>query len=945
MENEITQKKLRLGLDIGTNSVGYALLDENNKLIKKNGHAFWGVRMFEEASTAVDRRGYRCSRRRIARRRERVEIVRNLFAKEIYTTDQTFFERLDDSFYYSEDKRNKNTYNLFTTDYSDIDFYKNYPTIYHLRKEMMEEDKKFDIRMLYLVVSHIIKYRGNFLYPGEEFSTSDYSSIKNFFIDFNNALDNISNELIDNEDYSSIYFEKVSNLNQDFFKELKRIINEEKGISNKKTKLLALFGVNKKSLYNEVVITLLSGANKINVSKLSVVKANKYPDAEIKLDSEELESQIDEAISVSSELKDILDLIINIKSISDFYFVDKVLSSSSSISIAMVNMYDTHKNDLKKLKDFIKKYDKSSYNEIFRTYKKDLNNYASYIGYNDVNSKMTRFKHASREEFYAYLKKKLSNIKDLDAQEEISYFINKMDNNEFLLRQNSNQNGAFPMQLHLKELKTILNNQAKYYSFLNEISDGYTTIDKLILTFKYKIPYYVGPLNKESKKSWVVRSNEKIYPWNFDKVVKLDESAEQFILKMQNKCTYLKGDNYCLPKNSLIFSEYSCLSYLNKLSVNGSLISPDLKKKLFEEVFLTKKQPTKKDIYSFFKANNSTVTTSLLKELPEVTCNMASYIKMKEIFKASFTENINNIENIIKDITIFEDKSILENRLKNVYHLNKETIKQIKGLNYKDYGRLSKRLLTGLTIVDNETGEIKGNVLEIMRKTNLNLQEILYLDGYRLIDLIDKYNEEIQFDDKEEEVIDFIDDNLMISPSFKRSLIQSYTIITEIEKIFHKKIDEYYVEVTRTNKDKTKGKKTLSRYEKIKSIYKNCKELALEYNINLDNLDAELEKEKNSLKSDLLYFYFTQLGKCMYTLEDIDIKDLSNNYKYDIDHIYPQSIIKDDSLSNRVLVNKTKNAAKTDKFLFESGVLNPKAYKFYEKLLSLELISPEKYKR
>lgn len=38
--NEETLKKLRLGLDIGTNSVGYALLDENNKLIKKNGHTF-----------------------------------------------------------------------------------------------------------------------------------------------------------------------------------------------------------------------------------------------------------------------------------------------------------------------------------------------------------------------------------------------------------------------------------------------------------------------------------------------------------------------------------------------------------------------------------------------------------------------------------------------------------------------------------------------------------------------------------------------------------------------------------------------------------------------------------------------------------------------------------------------------------------------------------------
>ena len=91
----------------------------------------------------------------------------------------------------------------------------------------------------------------------------------------------------------------------------------------------------------------------------------------------------------------------------------------------------------------------------------------------------------------------------------------------------------------------------------------------------------MGPLNKESKYSWVVREDEKIYPWNFDKVVKLDETAEKFILRMQNKCTYLKGDNdYCLPKNSLIFSEYSCLSYLNKLSINGKPIDPIMKSKI-----------------------------------------------------------------------------------------------------------------------------------------------------------------------------------------------------------------------------------------------------------------------------------------------------------------------------------------------------------------------------
>lgn len=944
---EVTFKKLRLGLDIGTNSVGYALLDDNNKLIKKNGHTFWGVRMFDEAKTAKDRGGFRKSRRRLLRRKERMDILRSFFTKEICSIDPSFFERLDDSFYYFEDKKNNNTYNLFTSEYTDKNFYAEYPTIYHLRQAMQDEDRKFDIRMLYLAVAHIVKYRGNFLYPGEEFSSSDYSSVKQFFLDFNDILDEISNELVDDEDYSARYFEKIENIDDDFLGKLKTTIVHTKGISNKKKALLDLFKVDKKSIYNELVIPFLSGSEKVNISSLSVIKNNKYPKVEIKIASEELESKIEDGISTAPEIKAIIEMITRIKDVTDFFFVNKILSSSNTISNSMIRIYDEHQNDLNRLKLLFKKYDSAHYNDIFRIRDKDVANYVAYVGFNDVNCKVKRFKHASREEFYKYLEKCLKNIKSNEAQAEIKYFIDKMENNELLLKQNSNQNGAFPMQLHLKELKTILNNQAKYYPFLNEVNDGYSIKDKIILTFKYKVPYYVGPLNKESKYSWVIRDDEKIYPWNFDKVVKLDETAEKFILRMQNKCTYLRGENdYCLPKNSLIFSEYTCLSYLNKIQINGRPIDPIMKLKIFSDVFLTKKQPTKKDIISFIKTNyNSDALTTTDKELPELTCNMASYIRMKEIFGDEFSENKEMIENIIKDITIFEDKTILANRLKEVYKLSNEKIKQIKSLNYKGYGRLSKNLLVGLQIIDNHTGEVKGNVIEIMRKTNLILQEILYLDGYRLIDVIDQYNKDNNSSNEDMSVEDYIDDNLVISPSFKRSLIQSYTIIKEIEHIFHKKIDEYYVEVTRTNKDKTKGKATNSRYEKIKNIYKSCDELAMAYNIDMDKLKNELEINKDKLKSDMLYFYFTQLGKCMYSLEDIDISDLNNNYHYDIDHIYPQSIIKDDSLSNRVLVDKKKNAAKMDKFLFETQIQNPNAFQFYKKLLSLELISKEKYRR
>lgn len=55
----------------------------------------------------------------------------------------------------------------------------------------------------------------------------------------------------------------------------------------------------------------------------------------------------------------------------------------------------------------------------------------------------------------------------------------------------------------------------------------------------------------------------------------------------------------------------------------------------------------------------------------------------------------------------------------------------------------------------------------------------------------------------------------------------------------------------------------------------------------------------------------------MYTGENIDLGDLFNKNLYDIDHIYPQSKIKDDSLDNRVLVKKTTNAKRIMNILFQ----------------------------
>lgn len=91
MENRKNIENYYVGLDIGTNSVGYAVTDENYELCKFKGEPMWGITLFDEAETKAARRGFRTDRRRLDRRQQRVHLVQELFAKEIATVDEKFF--------------------------------------------------------------------------------------------------------------------------------------------------------------------------------------------------------------------------------------------------------------------------------------------------------------------------------------------------------------------------------------------------------------------------------------------------------------------------------------------------------------------------------------------------------------------------------------------------------------------------------------------------------------------------------------------------------------------------------------------------------------------------------------------------------------------------------------------------------------------------------------
>ena len=170
------QKEFYLGLDIGTDSVGYAVTDINYNILKFHGQDAWGSHIFEPASLNNERRTFRTARRRLDRRQQRVSLVQELFSPEILKVDSRFFIRLQESRLYREDTVDK--YILFNDDnYTDVQYFKQYPTIHHLIFELMNSNEPHDVRMVYIACAWLVAHRGHFL---NNISTENVSEIKDF---------------------------------------------------------------------------------------------------------------------------------------------------------------------------------------------------------------------------------------------------------------------------------------------------------------------------------------------------------------------------------------------------------------------------------------------------------------------------------------------------------------------------------------------------------------------------------------------------------------------------------------------------------------------------------------------------------------------------------------------------------------------------------------------
>lgn len=894
------KKPYSIGLDIGTNSVGWAVITDdykvpakkmkvlgntNKKTIKKN---LIGALLFDAGNTAADRRLKRTARRRYTRRRNRILYLQEIFATEMNKLDENFFHRLDDSFLVPEDKRGSK-YPIFGTIEEEKEYHKQFPTIYHLRKSLADSKEKADLRLIYLALAHIIKYRGHFLYE-DSFDIKN-NDIQKIFNEFTSLYDNTFEESSlskGNAQVEEIFTDKISK-------------------SAKRNRILKLFPDEKSTGIFSEFLKLIVG-NQADFKKhfdLQEKAPLQFSKDTYDEDLESLLGQIGDEYS---------DLFVVAKKLYDAILLAGILSvkdtaTKAPLSASMIERYDNHQNELSALKQFIKRNLSEKYDEVFSDESKD-----GYAGY--IDGKTTQ------EAFYKYIKNLISKFDGAD------YFIDKIDREDFLRKQRTFDNGSIPHQIHLQEMNAILRHQGEYYPFLKENKEKI----EQILTFR--IPYYVGPLARGNRNfAWLTRnSDEAIRPWNFEEMVDKASSAEEFINKMTNYDLYLPEEKV-LPKHSLLYETFTVYNELTKVKFiaegmrNYQFLDSGQKKKIVYQLFKEKRKVTEKDIINYLHNVDGYDGIELKGIEKQFNASLSTYhdllkiIRDKEFMDDPKSEAI--LENIVHTLTIFEDREMIKQRLAHYDSLfDEKVIKALTRRHYTGWGKLSAKLINGIR--DKQTGKTILDYLIDDGYSNRNFMQLINDDGLSFKEVIQKAQVVGKTDDLKQVV-----QELPGSPAIKKGILQSIKIVDELVKVMGHSPESVVIEMARENQTTKKGRSKSQL--RLKTLSDAISELG-------SNILKEHPTDNIQLQNDRLFLYYLQNGKDMYTGEALDINQLSN---YDIDHIIPQAFIKDDSLDNRVLTSSKDNRGKSDNVPGLEIVEKMKG--FWQQLLKSKLISERKF--
>jgi len=875
-----------IGLDIGTSSIGWSVVDMNGRIKRVKGQTGLGVRLFEEGQAAAERRGYRTTRRRLSRRRWRLRLLREIFDEPISAIDASFFARQKASNVSPKDTKLVTTYRLFS-DQSDGEFYEKYPTIYHLRQALMTEHRQFDLREIYLAIHHIVKYRGNFLRSGnpQKFQPGKLD-FNERFTRINQAWLGVFDELApqlpeeDLEDVTAIILDTTrSRLDRqrDLVKQLMKMTGNQKSWKPVLTAFCkAILGL-------KAQVYLVLGLDVAKEDQKSLT----FSLADIEDHRDDLAALMDE--KQTALLEKLVDLQAAIQ-------LTEIMPDGKGFSESMVQSYVNHKEHL----CWLKKYATAQTDEQRRT--KVLLAYDHYIDGNDKGKAETT------GDFYNELRRLLKG----DTSELAQKMMNAIELEKFMPKQRTKGNGVIPYQVHQQELDAIIENQKDYYPFLAApnpvVEDRREQPYKLDELVHFRVPYYVGPMitaEEQAKTAagqfaWMVRKEPgDITVWNFDKKVDRVASATNFIARMKTTDTYLIGEDV-LPLQSLIYQRFMVLNELNGIRVNGERLRRDQKQRLYNQVFKTRRTVSIKAIQENLVNHGDVDKRPVIEGLADpknFNSSLSTYQDLKAILSTAVDDPKRqvDIEKIVNWSTVFEDQRIFKDKLQEIGWLTDTQRNRLSAKRYRGWGRLSARLLT-------EIQDAQGqSIMDQLWQTQHTFMQIVHEPDYAAA--ITAINAAGFKDQTLETTID----ELYTSPQNKKALRQIVAVVRDIQAARHGQVpSRIFIEAARGAMDNPQ--RTRRRQKQLTDLFADRAKEIVSQTVTEELKDQIAGKAKFT---DRLLLYFLQNGRDMYTGEKLNIDRLS---QYDIDHILPQSLIKDDSLDNRVLVQQRINRDKNDSF-------------------------------
>lgn len=938
-----------IGLDIGTASVGWAVTDPAGNLLHFKKKPTWGSRLFPAAQQASAARIPRGQRRRYIRRRWRLDLLQGLFAEEVAKIDPDFFVRLNQSRLLKEDRaagHRDYDHPLFNgADFNERDYYDRFPTIYHLRSWLMETEEKADIRLVYLALHNIVKHRGNFLRQGQDISAENANT--------EGAVQGLCEAIADwcagmGMD-CSLDAACESGCLCDAAKAICAVFEDSEGNrSSKAAKVSAAvaLGPDHKAAAKAIGNAVVGLAADMQALFACDVDKPKF-----KLSDDEAVEAFEAACPDEGR-----ELFSAIKAAYAAYVLQGLLSlrPGKTISVNKVAEYERYGEDLAVLKQLVREYAPQRYDEFFRgafyagTRDYDASKAKGYTRYNLGVSKL------SYEEFGKQVKGVLGST---GAAEDGRYkdVLARIEAGSFLRRLKTSDNGSIYYQLHLEEMQAIIDNQSRHYPFLAEQKS------KLESLVTFRIPYYVGPLQTDGaavdartgrmRFAWSVRKEGMegvaIKPWNWEEVIDRHKSAEAFISRMTGTCTYLQGEPV-LPKCSLLYEEFCVLNELNgaRWSCDGDAelrFDAADREGIVRDLFRNRKVSYRHvEDWMARKHGHANVHVRGGQGETGFESKMGSYIFFcKDVFHVSELPEayIPMVEKIILWNTLFEDRDILRERIVREYGdvLDEGQIKTICRKRFTGWGRLSEKLLTGVSVRTDCGAQTVMDVLRDGDPTNghrakaMVLMEVLRDEVLGFEAAIDKENR------KHAEACGGLHvDDLPGSPALRRGVKQALGIVDEVAAIAGKPPAHVFIEVARDEDERRKGKRTTRRYNRLEEALSSLKQEE-------PGLWADFREAKGKDLDERLTLYFMQRGKCLYSGKPLDIDRLSESGLYEVDHIVPRAFVKDDSLENKALVLRAENQRKTDALLLEASVRN-RQKDYWAGLLSAGLIGEKKYR-